>query len=39
MFQWIYEHWSAAGYVALVRGVPVVIVYLSGKLFGRRLSH
>ncbi len=39
MFQWIYEHLSAAGYVVLVWGIPVAIVYFSSKWFGGRFSH
>jgi hypothetical protein len=38
MFQWIYEHGSAVGYITLIWVVPVAIVYLSNKLFSRWLS-
>ena len=39
LFKWIQDHGSVIGYIALVWGVPLAIVYLSNKLFGGRLSH
>jgi hypothetical protein len=38
LFHWLRDHWSAIGYITLVWVVPVAIVYLSNKLFHRRLS-
>jgi hypothetical protein len=38
LFKWIFEHWSAVGYIALIWVGPVAIVYFSSKLFNRRLS-
>jgi hypothetical protein len=38
MLDWIYEHLSVVGYMALIWVVPVAIVYLSNKLFNRWIS-
>jgi hypothetical protein len=38
LFHWVHDHWSAVGYIILIWVVPVAIVYLSNKLFSRRLS-